>query len=301
MVSAYVRYLSPTWGVVAALLGGFLFLETFATPFHRQFYVPDPRISYPYTADSIPDARLAVYACVVPCVLIVLATATQYLRSSRDQKQRIVHLANVSCLALALALGLNGFVTEFIKVKVGRPRPDFLDRCGLSPKSPVPGLYTVTDCTAPYGEKALQDGFKSFPSGHSSFAWCGMNFLNLWISGHYRLYTGRSGFSVGKLVPLGPALLRPPARARAGTRATGVAVGLRKQQNRFLRYTSGEKSGKQTSTHVGRKHAKAGEQERHTHQPEGVGRHVRGVLQDQAVDAAEETDGRLLQETGQGL
>ncbi|ESW97506.1 hypothetical protein KL918_001120 [Ogataea parapolymorpha] len=207
MVSAYVRYLSPTWGVVAALLGGFLFLETFATPFHRQFYVPDPRISYPYTADSIPDARLAVYACVVPCVLIVLATATQYLRSSRDQKQRIVHLANVSCLALALALGLNGFVTEFIKVKVGRPRPDFLDRCGLSPKSPVPGLYTVADCTAPYGEKALQDGFKSFPSGHSSFAWCGMNFLNLWISGHYRLYTGRSGFSVSKLVPLGPALV----------------------------------------------------------------------------------------------
>ncbi|KAG7826045.1 hypothetical protein KL909_000097 [Ogataea angusta] len=192
------------WGVAAILLGAFIFLETLATPFHRQFYVPDPRISYPYTVDSVPDAQMVVYACVVPCVLIVLATATQYLRSSRDQKQRVVHLASVSCLALALALGLTGFVTEFIKVKVGRPRPDFLARCGLSPSSPPPGLYSIADCTAPYGESALQDGFKSFPSGHSSFAWCGMNFLNLWISGHYRLYTGRAGFAVSKLAPLAP-------------------------------------------------------------------------------------------------
>ncbi|KAG7893135.1 hypothetical protein KL936_001309 [Ogataea polymorpha] len=239
MVFAYARYLSPTWGVVAVLLGGFLFLETLATPFHRQFYVPDPRISFPYTADSVPDARLVVYACVVPCVVIVLATVTQYLRSSGDQKQRSVHLASVSCLAFALALGLNGFVTEFIKIKVGRPRPDFLDRCGLSPKSTAPGLYTVVDCTAPYGEKVLQDGFKSFPSGHSSFACAagacprGSPYLHQPLAGlqarraghHVRVAAGTRGVVV-VVPPVFPARGGRQQRAAARARAAACAARL---------------------------------------------------------------------------
>ncbi|CAH2103868.1 unnamed protein product [Euphydryas editha] len=53
-----------------------------------------------------------------------------------------------------------------------RPRPDFFYRC------------------FPYGEEtteffrnqlAIIDGRKSFPSGHSSFAFCSLGFLSFWL------------------------------------------------------------------------------------------------------------------------
>ncbi|KAG7800504.1 hypothetical protein KL929_000043 [Ogataea haglerorum] len=252
MVSAYARYFAPTWAVVATIFGVFLLMETFATPFHRHFYVPDPRISYPYTADSVPDARLAVYTCVGPCVLIALATATQYLRSARDQKQRAVHLASVSCLALALALGLNGLVTEFIKIKVGWPRPDFLDRKSapgrpeIVPVGPLvvrvvrdefPELVDLRPVQAVRGPRGLfpeQAGAAGAGARGSPYLHQPLAGLQAQRAGHHvRVAAGAGGVVVG-VPPVLPALggreLRPAARARAGARATGVAGCLHKQR-----------------------------------------------------------------------
>ncbi|KAG7863854.1 hypothetical protein KL919_001169 [Ogataea angusta] len=267
MVSAYARYFAPMWGVAAILLGAFIFLETLATPFHRQFYVPDPRISYPYTVDSVPDAQMVVYACVVPCVLIVLATATQYLWSSRDQKQRVVHLASVSCLALALALGLTGFVTEFIKVKVGRPRPDFLARCGLKrapgrvqvvPVGPLVVRVVWDEFPESVDQRPLQAvhgprGLRREQAGAAGAGPRGSPYLHQPLAGlqarraghRVRVAAGARGVVVG-VPPVLPARRgrrqRPAARARAGARAARVnappVLGLRKHtENPAERHT----------------------------------------------------------------
>lgn len=67
------------------------------------------------------------------------------------------------------------------QITVGRPRPDLFSRCQLPPdltSNPVHGLTSWTVCTR---TDMLQEGFRSFPSGHSSFAWTGMWYLELYL------------------------------------------------------------------------------------------------------------------------
>lgn len=81
-------------------------------------------------------------------------------------------------LDLAQAVGANMLLTEATKVAVGRYRPDFLARC--EPENPGPdfllqyGNNTVGnpayDCLGDNSEDTIEDGRKSFPSGHASFS-----------------------------------------------------------------------------------------------------------------------------------
>lgn len=56
------------------------------------------------------------------------------------------------------------------KITVGRPRPDFIDRCQppADAHDPTFGMSNYTICTTPMDTHMMIDGFKSFPSGHSS-------------------------------------------------------------------------------------------------------------------------------------
>lgn len=96
-------------------------------------------------------------------------------------------LINVFHGTAILGLSLTGAVTQVVKLTVGRPRPgnfiylfsstllivlhgvDVLDRCqppaGLS--DPPYQLSNSTICTQT-NIAILRDGFRSFPSGHSS-------------------------------------------------------------------------------------------------------------------------------------
>lgn len=68
-----------------------------------------------------------------------------------------------------------------LQVTVGRPRPDLFGRCDLPDdltENPIHGLTSWTACQR---TDLLQDGFRSFPSGHSSFAWAGMWYFILYL------------------------------------------------------------------------------------------------------------------------
>jgi diacylglycerol diphosphate phosphatase/phosphatidate phosphatase len=70
-------------------------------------------------------------------------------------------------------------ITDIIKNTVGRPRPDLISRCRPQKGTPEHELLTISICTQT-NEHILQEGWRSFPSGHSSFAFAGLGFLTLY-------------------------------------------------------------------------------------------------------------------------
>lgn len=173
-------------------------------PFHRLFYINNIDISFPYTeVERVPVTFGVIYAAAVP-LLIVLLTNT-LTRASR-------HKHHVAILGLAIALILTSFLTDTIKNTVGRPRPDLIARCKPAPGTPVNTLVSIDVCTETR-HHVLHDGWRSFPSGHSSFSFAGLGYLSLFLAGQVRLFVvggGRRGDENSRLGEV--------ANGRAGAR-----------------------------------------------------------------------------------
>ncbi|KAG0036131.1 hypothetical protein BGZ82_004648 [Podila clonocystis] len=200
---ALCRSYFQDWGLVLVVLVAFGFIDQIE-PYHRQFSVTDKSIQHPFAKqESVPVWMLAVVAFAVPAVLMS-GIAVFYKRSYTD-----VHNA---LLGLMLTQSLVLIVTDSIKIAVGRPRPDFLDRClsiydneaagtPIGPLTdPINMLSTSAICTH---QDLLRDGFKSFPSGHSSFSFGGLGFLAMYIAGKVHLFDER-GHIYKSLVVLAP-------------------------------------------------------------------------------------------------
>jgi len=123
-----------------------------------------------------------VYALFIPLGVIILTNLV--LRAS-------AHKHHVACLGLAIALVLTSFLTDLIKNAVGRPRPDLIARCKPGPGTPEGVLVTIDVCTETR-HHVLHDGWRSFPSGHSSFAFAGLGYLSLFLAGQVRLFVVES-------------------------------------------------------------------------------------------------------------
>lgn len=181
---------------VALLALGFLAAE-FHPPTPRAFSPTDPSISNPFTVhERVPGLVCLAIAAFTPAAAVAGTLFVPFKPSSWHSPQRWAALQR-GLLALAFVLALNGLSTDLLKNWIGRPRPDLLARCGASTAATGP-LITIAECTAPLGAAVLQDGFRSCPSGHTSFAFAGLGFTAWWIGTHLRVFD--RGVSVGWLL-----------------------------------------------------------------------------------------------------
>lgn len=157
------------------------------TPNKRPFDVADPAISFPYVAkEKISTGTLVIVSLVVPAIIIFIITLFIGLGPAAGKTSRTAALRrklwewNAGWMGLAVALAIAFFISNGTKNVVGKPRPDMLARCdpdlsrtlnstvGGIGKSVDEGINLVswTICRNPGA--TLDDGFRSFPSGHST-------------------------------------------------------------------------------------------------------------------------------------
>ncbi|KAF8503638.1 PAP2-domain-containing protein [Russula emetica] len=171
---------APDWYITSAAF----FLLDKVDGFKREFSVSDTSLRHPFAVhERVPDTALFAIAFVAPLLLqwlINLAT----VRSWWD--------AHISALGLVLSLSLAGSLTQVVKITVGRPRPDVISRCNpnLGTVDPTFGLSSVAICHQS-DRHILDDGFRSFPSGHSSLSFAGLAFLSLYTAGKLHLFDTR--------------------------------------------------------------------------------------------------------------
>ena len=134
------------------------------------FSLDDLSKSYPHAlVQRVPTHWNLVYGGLIPLVMI-LAWAAIFRPG--------VHPTQVTILGLFISIALTSFLTDVIKNAVGRPRPDLIARCKPEKGTPAHALVTWEVCTET-DPHTLHDGWRSFPSGHSSFAFSGLGYLAL--------------------------------------------------------------------------------------------------------------------------
>ena len=158
------------------------------TPNHRPFTLVDPSIMFPFVEhEKISTTVLFIVSLVAPAAIIFVIvmilvpgpTVPTGTPTSLVFRRKLWEW-NTGWLGLALALALSFFFTQGMKNMFGKPRPDLLSRCepdfenqadyalGGYPQV-LNGLYLVSSTICQQNDKSkLDDGFSSFPSGHSS-------------------------------------------------------------------------------------------------------------------------------------
>ncbi|GAA5925614.1 hypothetical protein JCM1841_004788 [Sporobolomyces salmonicolor] len=215
-----VRSYLPDWILtifLVALIGGL----TETAGFKRQFSLNDESIQHTYAVhERITFGECIVYSAIIPAVIIALIGVV-WRRSLYDVHNGI--------LGLLLSVSITTVFTQVVKVCVGRPRPDLIDRCQPvegAANAAVYGLATVAICTVQTGH-IIDDGFKSFPSGHSSFAWAGLGYFALYLAGKMHLFD-RRGHTIKAWVAVTPligATLIAVSRTNYRHHATDVIAG----------------------------------------------------------------------------
>ncbi|KAF7714472.1 Uncharacterized protein PECH_004936 [Penicillium ucsense] len=179
----YHRSYAADYMALAFLATGWLMIQIFIHPFHRMFSLDNRAIQYPFAVhERVPVGMCVLYAGVIPFLIILIWSATLHPG---------VHKTQVTMLGLLVALMLTSFLTDVIKNAAGRPRPDLLSRCKPSRGTAANALVAWTVCTES-NEHILQEGWRSFPSGHSSFAFSGLGYLTLFLCGQMHVLRPRT-------------------------------------------------------------------------------------------------------------
>ena len=204
---------------LGCIVAGWILIQLFVTPFHRMFSLDSKANQFPFAVvERVSVGKLVsnvlgfrnqssghfvelktlymtsanratfslvwsiIYAGVVPFAIILLWGAT--IRPAPYKLQ-------VTILGFLVSIMLTSLITDIIKNAVGRPRPDLISRCFPKKGTPENVLVPWTVCTQP-NQHILQEGWRSFPSGHSSFSFSGLGYLSFFASGQMHVFRPRT-------------------------------------------------------------------------------------------------------------
>ncbi len=128
-----------------------------------------------FLAVGVPAIIIAVYTLIIDGIFshsltpANSATGRRIINGRYRLKDRLWEL-NCGILGLLLSTAGAFTITGALKNTTGKPRPDLISRCNPLPgsKDAFPsGLSNYTICQQT-DNAILKDGFRSFPSGHSS-------------------------------------------------------------------------------------------------------------------------------------
>lgn len=149
-------------------------------PNFHGYFANDTSIYYPITPGRVSNAWLVVYGVVLPFFMLLIFAIRDGAFKSPSRFRFFIH----QVIIMGLLAICNVFVTNSLKTMVGRHRPDFIARCIPSYAEIVPDpissyVSSVDVCTGDH--KAVLEGHKSFPSGHSSQALFGSVYIAVYL------------------------------------------------------------------------------------------------------------------------
>ncbi|KAK8055805.1 lipid phosphate phosphatase 3 [Apiospora rasikravindrae] len=175
------------------------------TPNRRPFSLEDPNISFPFTVKETVNSKLLLICNAVIPIAVILFVALVFVPGNTVPKgtpksliwKRKLWELHTGWLGLALSLTGAWFITSGMKNLFGKPRPDLLSRCqpdianlqqyivgGIANMSSNGQLVSANICKNP-DTKLLEDGFRSYPSGHSSSAAAGLIYLSFFLASKF--------------------------------------------------------------------------------------------------------------------
>lgn len=139
--------------------------------------------SFPRTQSIYPSTYLWSTVFLVPMFTVLMVFIF-----TKDKVDAIQAL-----LGSFLSIFLTGSITNCVKLGVGRPRPDFLQRC-----FPDGYVYDNMKCTGNMAD--VIEGYKSFPSGHSSLSFSCLTFVALYLAGKLHVFSSVGRGSTWRLL-----------------------------------------------------------------------------------------------------
>jgi diacylglycerol diphosphate phosphatase/phosphatidate phosphatase len=146
--------------VALAILTILLWISEGLTPYHHVLYSASDnelwKYSYPLRVNQVPAWAVPAISILSPLFAIAVAFLTGHISLLE---------AHQAALAATTCVVTTGLTTNFIKIHVGRFRPNFMARCwpdGGAPQFAPDGRPQCTDDAVDPGE-----GMKSFPSGET--------------------------------------------------------------------------------------------------------------------------------------
>ena len=176
---------SLIWAIhraITAIGGGFSRIG----PRQRPFDITDRSLSYPLESETVTNSTLLIAALIAPAGVILIGslfvgTGPRRKPSSKAASwRRRLWEWNTGWMGLALSLAIAFIIANGAKEVLGKPRPNLLARCSpdLSKRleATVGGIGDqIEEGITLYNTKIcrnqgaiLDEGFRSFPSGHSA-------------------------------------------------------------------------------------------------------------------------------------